>query len=86
VTTRATFDLETDDAELRALIDEARYDELMKWTVAVFVCSMLRDRALKAQGVVDHYDRMKQARAARKLGQALREGKPQSFREGRPTP
>lgn len=64
MTTRATFDLETDDAELRALVDEVRHDELMKWTVAVFVCTMFRDRALKVQGVSEYHDRLKAQRAA----------------------
>lgn len=67
MTTTATFDLATDDDdddELRELVEATRgFDEVAKWSVAVFVCTLLRDRALKAQGVHEYHDRLKARRA-----------------------
>lgn len=66
MTTTVVFDLLSDDAALREAVEAVRDDPVAKWRLAVFCCQMQLDKALKAEGVREHYDTIHmRARATR---------------------
>lgn len=66
MSTAVTFDIETDDEELRAVVAEVKDDPVLTWRIAVFCCQMQLDKAIKAAAVREHYDAIhRRARATR---------------------
>ena len=72
MTTRVTFNIDSDDEDLRAAIADIKDDPVMTWRLAVFVANQLLERALAARAIRDHYDaihfRARATRAAKQTG------------------